>query len=160
MANFVEGYLKVKCTKAELKALLSNIFYDGATIKEDEWGIDVVELNTTFPGFGAVLSDSKKEYNGYLKVDSGYFTTRGMLDTETRVFLLGKYQAKWSLDMEYFKRISKEYNIEVKVEVYEKGMLFTHVLHCNNGNVVLNKRVNYNTTEDYIWDVACPDFGG
>lgn len=75
---------------------------------------------------------------------------------EALVEILGFKQA-WGVIKEDFEGISKKYNIDIKIFVFEMGMEFTQEVEVIEGETTKNIVKEY---DDYFWEVPFSSIGG
>ena len=53
--------------------------------------------------------------------------------------------------------LSKQYNVDIKIEAFEHGMEFSRYILIEKGELKEDKKIEY---EDYVWDCVMPNLGG
>lgn len=68
------------------------------------------------------------------------------------------FKSAWAIDTEPLANIAKRYEIDIRVNGYEKGMQFEQLLEVSrNGTVKCESFIQY---EDYEWECPMPLLGG
>jgi hypothetical protein len=68
------------------------------------------------------------------------------------------YKGAWSIDQEHFIELAKKYEVDIKVNGYERGMEFESLFEVNRkGQVICDCYKEYS---DYIWECPMPLLGG
>lgn len=67
------------------------------------------------------------------------------------------FKAARDVESEPYVELSKKYNVDIKIEAFEKGMEFSRYILIENGNIKENKETQY---VDYVWECVMPNFGG
>ena len=63
----------------------------------------------------------------------------------------------WDCNAEQIKLISKAYNVDVKLRLFESGEKFSRKITVINGEIIKDKEIKY---DDYNWDCPFPLLGG
>ena len=53
--------------------------------------------------------------------------------------------------------ISKEYDVDIRIHAFERGMHFNQVVEIVNGEMIQDYQIYI---EDYNWECICPEKGG
>lgn len=77
-------------------------------------------------------------------------------EKETGTFAFD-FQQAWDVDAEQFAKISKKYNIDIKINAYEKGIEFERRVLIEKGKIIENEDIQY---DDYVWECPMPNLGG
>lgn len=85
-------------------------------------------------------------------IDSGYV----YLDDDIRTVSVSMQQA-WGIISEDFLAIAKKYNIDIRIQAFEKGMEFARDVEIVGGEITKDETIEY---DDYIWDCPMPNMGG
>lgn len=68
-----------------------------------------------------------------------------------------EFKADSDVLSEPYIELSKTYNVDIKIEVFEKSMEFSRYILVENGNLKENKETKY---DDYVWECVMPNLGG
>ena len=68
------------------------------------------------------------------------------------------YKSAWVIDTEAIASVAKEFQIDIRVNGYEKGMEFEQLVEVNRRGVT--KCDSFIQYEDYTWQCPMPLFGG
>ena len=68
-----------------------------------------------------------------------------------------EFEAAWDVESEPYIKLSKAYNVDIKIEAFERGMEFSRYILIENGNLKEDKETKY---DDYVWECVMPNLGG
>ena len=68
-----------------------------------------------------------------------------------------EFKGAWSIESEPYVKLAKEYNVDIKIEAFERGMEFSQYILIENGELKEDKKIEY---DDYVWDCVMPNLGG
>lgn len=68
-----------------------------------------------------------------------------------------EFKSAWGVESEPYVELSKAYNVDIKIEAFEKGMEFSRYILIENGNLKEDREDKY---DDYVWDCVMPNLGG
>ena len=68
-----------------------------------------------------------------------------------------EFKAAWDVESEPYIKLSKAYNVDIKIEAFEKGLEFSRYILIENGNLKEDKETEY---DDYVWECVMPNLGG
>ena len=68
-----------------------------------------------------------------------------------------EFKAAWDVESEPYIKLSKAYNVDIKIEAFERGMEFSRYILIENGNLKEDKETKY---DDYVWECVMPNLGG
>lgn len=68
-----------------------------------------------------------------------------------------EFKAAWDVESEPYIKLSKAYNVDIKIEAFERGMEFSRYILIENGNLKEDKETVY---DDYVWECVMPNLGG
>ena len=68
-----------------------------------------------------------------------------------------EFKAAWDVESEPYIKLSKAYNVDIKIEAFERGMEFSRYSLIENGNLKEDKETEY---DDYVWECVMPKLGG
>ena len=171
MPNWCKGVLKVRGKKEDLLNFLNDGFRRYGYSKEPVENYAPIlkveyPLNINKDEFGNILLyETDKENNSWLYFKDSHrcFVTENIewylddIDDEDISINYIDIKQAWDLDSDYFKEISKKYNIDFRILGFEAGMLFTHEIEIIDGQITLDKKLKY---YDYEWEVCDPRIGG
>lgn len=63
----------------------------------------------------------------------------------------------WDISSEPYINLSKQYNVDIKIEAFERGMEFSRYILIEKGELKEDKEIKY---DDYVWDCVMPNLGG
>jgi len=163
MPNWAEGTLKIRGTRENIKKFLtealSPIFSAGdsirsllgqeveqpkSEIKEDEWKFEMKSPN------GFHIAGTRRAF-----IESGidwWFD-----DKHEEILVIDSFKQAWGVDPEPFAKLSKQYDIDFKIYVFERGMEFNQEVEIHSGEIITNKEIQF---KDYEWECIFPNLGG
>lgn len=68
-----------------------------------------------------------------------------------------EFKAAWYVESEPYIELSKAYNVDIKIQAFERGMEFSRYILIENGNLKEDKETAY---DDYVWECVMPNLGG
>lgn len=161
MPNWAEGTLKIRGKKENVIRFLKEGIIAAPNFKMTEDGPVTVPQKVDI---------SEDDYSTTLYSENEFYinnTRRAFIDRkeievwheecdEALVEILGFKQA-WGVIKEDFEGISKKYNIDIKIFVFEMGMEFTQEVEVIEGETTKNIVKEY---DDYFWEVPFSSIGG
>ncbi len=164
MPNWSEGSLKIRGTRADIRKFLT----------EGLEGIpSLVKQIAAIRGQQQVevpkLKYREDEYDLSISGDDGIYikgTTRAFFeesiewefqDKHKEVLAISSFKQAWGVDAAQFAEISKKYNIDFKIYVFECGMQFNQDIEIHNGKIIKNNEITF---DDYDWECVFPKLGG
>lgn len=63
----------------------------------------------------------------------------------------------WDILSDSYIDLSKQYNVDIKIEAFEQGMKFSRYILIEKGELKEDKKIEY---DDYVWDCVMPNLGG
>ncbi|KAF6564500.1 hypothetical protein G9G63_10170 [Paenibacillus sp. EKM202P] len=159
MPNWSVGTLKVRGEKENiskfLKEALTPIGHSISMImggiaptlkvEEDEDSLNISAVGTS-QGFH--LKGTRRNF-----IDSDRITWY----FDDSILLLESFQAAWGLDVEGLSKLSKEYQIDMKIYAFESGMQFNEDFEVHKGEIIKYQEVKF---ADYDWECIYPTLGG
>lgn len=158
MANFCQGILKIRGDKEDICNFIENnlTFYPDPTNLNNKlyfrktWDNDYeVDYTLHYDVKYTHLNDSHRHF---------------IKENQINVYNRDKYWltfitliACWDIDIDYLIKISKDYNIDLKIYAFEKGMEFNRDIEIHKGKVIKNKYINF---KNYEWECIDPTIGG
>ena len=67
-----------------------------------------------------------------------------------------EFKGAWGIESEPYVKLAKEYNVDIKIEAFERGMEFSQYILIENGELKEDKEIKY---DDYVWDCVMPNLG-
>jgi hypothetical protein len=157
MPNWAAGTLKIRGTKENIIRFLTEgvhpVTYIGngieREIKQDEYSFEVSSLGgSSFYINGTVRNFIEGESITF------YFDDE---EEETCILVLDGFKAAWSLEAGPLLDISKEYQLDFRVYVFERGQEFNQEIEIHKGELIKSSIINF---DDYRWECVCPNLGG
>lgn len=158
MPNWCEGTLRLKGKFANLKRFLTQ-------------GLQAVDFMGNQVNNGYRIATDEERYlwitdikrNLYIKESRRHFVLgNGDIELYTQnmnynITLALPIKAAWQLDSEIFEKISKAYNLDIRIHGYERGAEFEQIIEVIKGRIKRNEVIEH---KDYLWDCECPLIGG
>lgn len=63
----------------------------------------------------------------------------------------------WYIESEPYVKMSKDYNVDIKIESFERGMEFSQYILIEKGQLIQEIKTEY---DDYAWECVNPLIGG
>lgn len=63
----------------------------------------------------------------------------------------------WCIESNPYTKMSKDYDVDIKIESFERGMEFSQYILIEKGQLIENKEIRY---DDYEWECPNPLIGG
>ena len=143
MPNWCEGSLKLRGKKENIIHFLNDL----------EPGKD--------PSKWSYIPDSDR---AFIVPDPDYVSeTIEMLNTsvpiDPAVITLHLCQA-WGIDTDDFVNISRRYDLDIKIDTVERGVMSSEHHEIINGQVTKSEVKNYKSSNDFEWNVPFSYLGG
>lgn len=162
MPNWCEGMLKIRGKHENVFKLLVENLQVWKTIVIREPGIDVrMELDTEAIKIDMEFNEIELDKEAYIKGTHRNFVTSDYVNVWKRkdgsACIAVEFKAAWDVKPEPYIELGKNYNVDIKIEAFERGMEFSRYILIKNGKLEENKKSEY---EDYVWDCVMPNLGG
>lgn len=154
MPNWSEGTLKVrgkyenvvKFFKENLQIvnILGEDIENGLTIKDYRDSVELILENTGY------IKGTRRNFT-----ENDYFSIYEREDGTACVAIHVK--GAWGIESEPYVKLSKDYEVDIKIEAFERGMEFSQYILIEKGNLIEDKEITY---DDYIWECVNPNMGG
>ena len=154
MPNWCEGFLKVRGKVANLKAFVLN-----GLQPIDDMGKNYLSFETE-DDFSFSISGIEKAL--YLKGTHRNFCEPDNIeiygeDAETPEILVLPMKAAWYIDPEPLLALCKKFEVDMKIQGFERGMQFSQIIEIVDGKILQNEIIHY---DNWYWDCPCPLMGG
>jgi hypothetical protein len=156
MPNWCEGTLKVRGTIKDLKNFVLNGLIPvnplGATKEplsldgEDETSLYISSVPDTLYIKGTRRAFCEPDY---IEVDSD--------EPNDKTILTMPFKQAWAILSDNLLEVCKEFNIDMKIQGFERGMRFSQIVEIVDGEIIQDEEIKY---DDWEWDCPCPDMGG
>lgn len=154
MPNWIEGTIKLRGKHENLYRFIKQGLEPSAWLSfdvEEKRPIeDFVEIND----YDEIIIRNEPHIKGtrraFIQDSDTYF------DEDYNLIILPIKQA-WCFDAESFAKLSKEFDIDIRLYGFECGMEFCQEIEIINGQVTINKEIEYS---DYQWECPMPLMGG
>ena len=155
MPNWCEGTLKIRGTFEQLR----NFVLNGLEPVTDRGQKRQMEITDDEPQYlfikngceSLYIKGSRRHFcePKYIEIDA---------DNEGKVIvLLTPMKAAWEISSQNLLNASKEFNVDMKIQGFEKGMEFSQLIEIVGGEIIQDKKIEY---ENWDWDCPCPALGG
>ena len=162
MPNWCEGMLKIRGKQEDVFNLLADNLQVWKTIIIKEPKLDMREEIDK----EAIVVDKEGESIWVKKTAYIKGTRRNFVEPNDINVWKGKdgnsciaveFKAAWDVESEPYIKLSKAYNVDIKIEAFERGMEFSRYILIENGNLKEDKETQY---DDYVWECVMPNLGG
>lgn len=162
MPNWCEGMLKIRGKQEDVFNLLADNLQVWKTIIIKEPKLDMREEIDK----EAIVVDKEGESIWVKKTAYIKGTRRNFVEPNDINVWKGKdgnaciaveFKAAWDVESEPYIKLSKAYNVDIKIEAFERGMEFSRYILIENGNLKEDKETEY---DDYVWECVMPNLGG
>ena len=156
MPNWCEGTLKVRGAISELKSFV----FKG-----------LLEVNSTGRATEPLIFDEEDDFSFYIRnikrplwiigthrafFDPDYIDVCADTKTE-KVTMCLPFRQAWRIDAEELLAVCKEYDVDMNIQGFERGLEFAQIITIIDGKIVRNDEFKY---DDWNWDCPCPEKGG
>ena len=162
MPNWCEGMLKIRGKQEDVFNLLAENLQVWKTIIIKEPKLDMrYEIDKE-----AIVINKEEEFIWVKKIAHIKGTCRNFVEPNYINVLKGEdgnaciaieFKGAWSIKSEPYVKLAKEYNVDIKIEAFERGMEFSQYILIENGELKEDKEIKY---DDYVWDCVMPNLGG
>ena len=162
MPNWCEGMLKIRGKQEDVFNLLADNLQVWKTIIIKEPKLDMREEIDK----EAIVVDKEGESiwvkkTAYIKGTRRNFVEPNEIDVwkgkDGNACIAVEFKAAWDVESEPYIKLSKAYNVDIKIEAFERGMEFSRYILIENGNLKEDKETEY---DDYVWECVMPNLGG
>ena len=162
MPNWCEGILKIRGKQKNVFNLLVDNLQVWKTVFVKEPNFDVreeldkeaikidIEAGTIHVKKAAYIKGTRRNF-----VEPNDISVWEGKDGNTCIAV--EFKAAWDVESEPYVRLSKTYNVDIKIESFERGMEFSRYILIESGELQEDKEITY---DDYVWDCAMPNLGG
>ena len=160
MPNWCEGMLKIRGKQEDVFNLLADNLqvWKVVTIREDgmreELDKEAIEIDRED---GTIYV----KRTAHIKGTRRNFVEPNEINVWTRkdgnACIAVEFKAAWGVESEPYIELSKAYNVDIKIEAFERGMEFSRYILIENGNLKEDKETGY---DDYVWECVMPNLGG
>lgn len=159
MPNWCEGMLKIRGKQEDVFNLLADNLqvWKVVTIRNDmreELDKEAIEIDredeTIYVEKTAHIKGTRRNF-----VEPNEINVWKRKDGNACIAV--KFKAAWGVESEPYIELSKAYNVDIKIEAFERGMEFSRYILIENGNLKEDKETEY---DDYVWECVMPNLGG
>lgn len=160
MPNWCEGMLKIRGKQEDVFNLLADNLqvWKVVTIREDgmreELDKEAIEIDredeTIYVEKAAHIKGTRRNF-----VEPNEINVWKRKDGNACIAV--EFRAAWGVESEPYIELSKAYNVDIKIEAFERGMEFSRYILIENGNLKEDKETGY---DDYVWECVMPNLGG
>jgi hypothetical protein len=156
MPNWCEGVMKVRGSKEEIKKfLLEGLNPIGGGLfgqvpvekeeKEDEWEFSLKSKH----GFHV-----KGTHRNFIETNIDFYFES---EDEIKVCVIDGFKAAWGIDAAPLAQLSKDYNVDLRIYAFERGMEFNQEIEIHKGEIIKDIEIKFG---DYDWECINPRIGG
>lgn len=159
MPNWCEGMLKIRGKQEDVFNLLADNLqvWKVVTIRDDmreELDKEAIEIDredeTIYVEKTAHIKGTRRNF-----VEPNGINVWKRKDGNACIAV--EFRAAWGVESEPYIELSKAYNVDIKIEAFERGMEFSRYILIENGNLKEDKETGY---DDYVWECVMPNLGG
>ena len=163
MPNWAEGVLKIRGTRQNIRKLLVEVLEPIPDISQQ-----IAVMMGKEPQIPKVEID-EDEYDFTMKAPSGLYikgTRRAFIegtiewyfdDTHEEVLTIEQFKQAWGVDSDPFVKLSRDYDVDIKIYVFECGMQFNQEIEIHRGTIIKDVEIKF---DDYDWECIFPKMGG
>lgn len=159
MPNWCCGILKIRGIKQDVINFLTNgliaVDYIGNDVKESRFYVDEYGDINYIPSKNLSHFWIEGTRRGFVYPDNYICNYYNEEKDEVIVCLDAKFA--WTIYTEQLLKISKKYNIDLKIYAFERGMEFNLDIEVSKGKVIKSEVVEF---DNYVWDCIDPLSGG
>lgn len=157
MPNWCEGTIKVRGKyenvvnffkyNLDVVDALGKSVENGLSIENYNYGV-MLELKNTAHIKGTHRNFTESDYIGIY---------HDKYDTDDTVSVCAHIKGAWAIEYEPYVELSKIYDLDIKIDGFERGMEFSQHILIEKGNLIRNETRKY---KDYVWECINPMLGG
>lgn len=159
MPNWCCGILKIRGTKQDVINFLTKgliaVDYIGNDVKESRFYVDEYGDIDYIPSKNLSYFWIEGTRRGFVYPDNYICNYYNEEKDEVIVCLDAKFA--WTIYTEQLLKISKKYNIDLKIYAFERGMEFNLDIEVSKGKVIKSEVIEF---DNYVWDCIDPLSGG
>lgn len=170
MPNWCVGNIRFRGKKADIKRLLLDVIVQCKHEKTDN-ECKTIESKATVKDDGYMLTFMKESKSSwfYFKGTRRYFPEDDIIEVwieeddpdKEIIVCIDNVKAAWSFEhCEAWQEYAKEYQIDVKLTGYERGMMFSQIKTIMRNGKTKDETKEYSTWEEWMWDCPLPNNGG
>lgn len=163
MPNWAEGVFKLRGKRADIRKFI----VEGLTPIPDLNGQIASMMGKQFEQPKAEIQED--EYDLTMKSPNGFHITgtrRAFIegdivwdfqDKNIEVLSIDSFKQAWAVQAAPLAELSKKYNVDIKIYVYERGMEFNQDIEIHKGEIIKNNEITF---DNYDWECLHPELGG
>lgn len=171
MPNWCEGVLKLRGKVKDLKKFALNGL-ERYWYKSFEEGNVKIDLDAEIDEYGGIFIEKRTKVENdthswvYFKDSKRMFLNKNLEwhfqeeDEEKVEYVCLDIKQAWDIEADDLLKISKEYNLDLKITAFECGMIFTRNVEIVDGQVIVDEEKKYKNCDEYFWEVYDPRLGG
>lgn len=161
MPNWCEGILKIRGKHENVfKLLVENLQVWETVITKEPLEVKEVlnkeAIEIDYEDFEICLKKT-----AYIKGTCRNFTEENHINVWKRkdgtACIAIHIKGAWDIESDTYIELAKKYNVDIKIEAFERGMEFSRFILVENGELKEDKEIEY---DDYVWDCVMPNLGG
>ena len=161
MPNWCEGILKIRGKQENVfKLLVENLQVWETVIAKEPFELKEV-LNKEAIDINNEDFEIWLKKTAYIKGTRRNFTEEDIINVWERkdgtACVAFHIKGAWNIESNPYIELAKKYNVDIKIEAFEKGMEFSRFILIENGELKEDKKIEY---ADYVWDCVMPNLGG
>ena len=170
MPNWIQGTFRARGSKENIiRFIREGIKPSSWAGKDDEIEMELKEYEEDYiTAKWTLKSGNETDYPEWLHIDG---TERHFLkpddygefdihqtDSKTDFIMVVSFKAAWGINIDQMGEVAKKYEIDIRMNGYERGMEFEQTIEVTRKGYVLTKAlISY---PDYQWECPMPLLGG
>ena len=169
MPNWCEGNIRFRGKCKDIKRFLMNEIVVCSYERKGDM-CETVERKPEIDDKGYELTITKPDHAWfYIKTTHRNFFETDVLEIwlydeeeeKETVICVDNFRAAWSFDKcDAWKDFAKEYNMDVRMVGFERGMEFSQIKTIYRDGKVKDEIKEYTDWEDWMWNATLPNNGG
>lgn len=148
MPNWAKGSLKLRGRSENISSALKEMLLSDTVTLEEKYDGTLLEFNNTDPYF--YINGTRRAFIDQKQIEV-------WLEEEFCTVGLDNFEQAWSAIPENYQEISSEFDVDIKIFTFERGMEFTQEIEISKGKIIKNVCYEY---DDYQWEVPFSNLGG
>lgn len=162
MPNWCEGILKIRGKQEDVFNLLVDNLQVWKTIITKEPTFDMrEELDTESIEINKECYEIWVKKTAHIKGTHRNFVEPDCINVwkrkDGKSCIATNVKGAWDIESRPYVELAKKYNVDIKIEAFERGMEFSRFILIENGELKEDKETEY---DDYVWDCVMPNLGG
>ena len=161
MPNWCEGRMKIRGKFSDVVSCLQNSF-EGLKQGDNYVMVEApenIKIHSKYIDSGVFEIRFNKTV--YVKHSQRAIVSGGCdvcaQDKDSQTTAIIEIKQAWCIVAENFVEMSHDYNVDIRIQAFERGMEFYQDVIIEKGEITRDQTKEY---QDWDWDCPVPDFGG